>query len=117
MDTPWKSRWVGFATCVITIAVLITGCGGGRVLSGTYESKDPKEGGMSLQFGSDKKVHVTLYDPPHEEKTTSGEYEINGDRITLRVASTNNPIVLTRKGDALEMSIPSKEKVVRLTKK
>jgi hypothetical protein len=67
----------------------------GRYVAG--ESGD----GISLEFHSDKKVHLTIMDQGAESNAIDGTYDISGEKVTVRMPGVD-PVLLTRRGNELE---------------
>src|SRR5439155_11976858 len=72
---------------------------GGDELSGRYEMME-KDAGMTIEFKSDHKVHMTTQEPGGQPQGADGDYAIKGNKVTITV-SGGNPFVLVRDGNTL----------------
>lgn len=90
---------------VFLVPILVTGCGGSGSgdLSGTYEAKD-KDGGMTLEFKSGRKVHMTLQETGGPADTKDADYLIDGNKVTIQVPG-GMPLTLVHNGDVLEGNV------------
>lgn len=72
----------------------------GGTPSGRYRAENAGES-ITLDFRDGQNVRVTLADGRTVLEAADGRYELNGDRITIRVPG-GMPLVLTNRGKALE---------------
>jgi hypothetical protein len=101
-------------------AVLLTACDGG--MSGTYEGQltgGLMEGVMTLEFLEENKVKLVVAAGPMKLEHTL-DYTIEGDTVTIKpppADASDEPLVLTRKGNKLEGKNPDDGRTLTLTRK
>jgi len=78
-------------SCIALMALALPGCPSGNP-SGKYQDDS---GAVSVEFKSGKKAYVTL-----PIGTTQCDYEVDGDKITLKMpGDKGGNVVLTKKSD------------------
>ena len=101
--------------------IVLAGCkkddaaGGGDSgdLSGTYSATTP-DGTMTLEFKDDHKVHFTMLATGTPPDTASGDYLIDGNKVTVQIPG-GMPLMLVIEGKALAGSMMGQ--ILRFEKK
>lgn len=85
-------------------------------LSGIYKAGNP-EMTIALDFKTEDKVRVSVSGTKAKKESRDATYQVAGDRITITVPDGGPPLVLTRKGNALEGAPEGESMKLKFVKK